>query len=321
MLQDRIAAGRTRKGMSRAELAANLSVDEATIAAWETGAASPDPGQICRLAEVFGVTTDELLKEPDGEEKSQNARKLTARDAEEFLRVRAVTGWKIAFGVLLCILSPAPLILLAVFADAGVGGISEPVAAAVGLAAMFLLVGTAVVLFISARIGGKPYEDWERNPSGFVFGTVELIEDWAAGAARAYATGLPIGVFLCVIAPLPLVVTAAIRLSDLIVGSMVPVLLALVALGVFIIIRVTMKKNGYDILLQRGEFTPRNRERTRKMEAISSLYWGIVTLAYFGLSFWTGRWDRTWIIWPVAGVLYSVVLSALKLSGKDLGND
>lgn len=33
--------------------------------------------------------------------------------------------------------------------------------------------------------------------------------------------------------------------------------------------------------------------------------------AYLLISFVTFRWESTWIIWPVAGVLYSVVGMAL----------
>lgn len=33
-------------------------------------------------------------------------------------------------------------------------------------------------------------------------------------------------------------------------------------------------------------------------------YWSIVTAAYLAISFLTGRWGETWVIWPVAGAIY-----------------
>ena len=38
------------------------------------------------------------------------------------------------------------------------------------------------------------------------------------------------------------------------------------------------------------------------------VYWSVVTAAYLALSFLTMRWDRTWIIWPVAGVVFALLM-------------
>ena len=45
----------------------------------------------------------------------------------------------------------------------------------------------------------------------------------------------------------------------------------------------------------------------KKSDAFSGAYWCIATAIYLGWSFWTMRWDFTWIIWPVAGVLFAAV--------------
>ena len=41
---------------------------------------------------------------------------------------------------------------------------------------------------------------------------------------------------------------------------------------------------------------------------IAGIYWTIVTAGYLAWSFWTGAWERTWIVWPVAGVLFGAVI-------------
>ena len=46
----------------------------------------------------------------------------------------------------------------------------------------------------------------------------------------------------------------------------------------------------------------------KKNDKLTSLYWMIVTAAYLGYSFLTNQWDRSWIIWPVAGVVYGIVI-------------
>ena len=35
---------------------------------------------------------------------------------------------------------------------------------------------------------------------------------------------------------------------------------------------------------------------------VAGIYWTLVTAGYLAWSFWSGEWNRTWIIWPVAGV-------------------
>lgn len=39
-------------------------------------------------------------------------------------------------------------------------------------------------------------------------------------------------------------------------------------------------------------------------EPIATAYWLIATAIYLGWSFWTNAWGITWIVWPVAGVMF-----------------
>lgn len=41
---------------------------------------------------------------------------------------------------------------------------------------------------------------------------------------------------------------------------------------------------------------------------VAGIYWTLVTAGYLAWSFWSGEWNRTWIIWPVAGVLFGAVI-------------
>lgn len=53
---------RAIKGISQEELASLMNVTRQAVSKWETGQALPDSEKIIRLSEVFGVTTDYLLK-------------------------------------------------------------------------------------------------------------------------------------------------------------------------------------------------------------------------------------------------------------------
>lgn len=69
-----IAALRREKGMTQKELAALLHVSDKTVSRWEVGDGSPDLALIPVLAEIFGVTCDELLR---GERRPEGAAEET----------------------------------------------------------------------------------------------------------------------------------------------------------------------------------------------------------------------------------------------------
>ncbi|HIS73165.1 MAG TPA: helix-turn-helix transcriptional regulator [Candidatus Scatomorpha pullicola] len=57
-----IAALRRAKGLTQRELAELLNVSDKAVSRWERGDAAPDLSVIPALAELFGVTADELLR-------------------------------------------------------------------------------------------------------------------------------------------------------------------------------------------------------------------------------------------------------------------
>ena len=80
--------------------------------------------------------------------------------------------------------------------------------------------------------------------------------------------------------------------------------MTLAAIGVFILLKTTIPWEAYRMLLEEGDYT---RIRKRNNSQYGGIYWSIVTAAYLAVSFLTNRWDISWIIWPVAALLYGVV--------------
>ena len=60
-LSNRIYELRTQKGLSQKELGAILGVSNKAISKWETGTAIPKTETLIKLAEVFGISTEELI--------------------------------------------------------------------------------------------------------------------------------------------------------------------------------------------------------------------------------------------------------------------
>ena len=61
MLSDRIKEQRENKELSQKQLAQYLSVTQQTVASWESNRTRPDNETNYRLAQYFGVSTEELL--------------------------------------------------------------------------------------------------------------------------------------------------------------------------------------------------------------------------------------------------------------------
>lgn len=57
-----LAACRKEKGYTQQEVADRLGVSNKTVSSWETGASSPDLSMLPRLAELYGVTCDEIVR-------------------------------------------------------------------------------------------------------------------------------------------------------------------------------------------------------------------------------------------------------------------
>ena len=67
MFRDNLIQLRRMGGLSQEALAEKLEVSRQTLSKWETGESVPDIEKCRRLADIFGVTLDNLVNfEPDG---------------------------------------------------------------------------------------------------------------------------------------------------------------------------------------------------------------------------------------------------------------
>ena len=128
ILADKIIENRKKNGWSQEELANRLGVSRQSVSKWESAQAVPDLKKILQLAEVFGVTTDYLIKD-EIEEKpelelapvdkglEETVRSVSMEEASSFLEYNESSSRLISTGVMVCILSPVVLILLAGLAE------------------------------------------------------------------------------------------------------------------------------------------------------------------------------------------------------------
>ncbi len=63
VLADKIMRLRKRQGWSQEELASRLNVSRQSVSKWESAMSVPELDKILMLSQLFGVTTDYLLKD------------------------------------------------------------------------------------------------------------------------------------------------------------------------------------------------------------------------------------------------------------------
>ena len=316
ILGEKIAQLRRKNGWSQEELADKMGVSRQAVSKWESNQTTPDLERILRLSSLFGVTIDYLLKDDaapeipraEAEEETQ-IRLISLADAADYLTLRERASVQIALGTFLCFLSIIPLLLLGAAAEQFQQ--SEALAALIGLVSLFLLAAIAVVIFMRCGFHSAPYHFIELGAFRAEGGVNDMVRARKMQFRSAYLRGNLIGVCLCILSPLALF-SGILSENDFTQVLLLCVTLLLAGIGVVSFILVGVRWASMERLLREGDFAPRTKSGTRMRrerfdEQLSYAYWLLATTIYLAWSFLTNDWGRTWIVWPVAGVLFGAI--------------
>lgn len=344
-LSEKIMDLRKKSGWSQEELAEKLGISRQSVSKWETGESMPDLDKIIRMSELWNVSTDYLLKESEpsesepsrenepsweevageaSEEKAYESayqkredasrvRTVSREEAEDFLALTRFSAPRIAVGVMLCILSPICVLILGVLTEKqpflkGAFLVPENAAAGIGVTVLLIFVAIAVALFITTSMRLSTYEYIEKELLQLPQDVSDEIYDRKMDFSHTFRYSITIGVILCIVGVIPLMLSIAFTEDEVVMVLGVCILLVFVAVGVFFIVYAGIMEGAFDKLLQVGDYTPGKK----KLEHISSVYWSVVVAVYLLISF-TGivDWGRSWIIFPVAGVLFGAISAIL----------
>lgn len=329
ILADKIINLRKKSGWSQEELAEKIGVSRQSISKWEGAQSIPDMNKILKIAEIFNVSTDYLLKdeieeaELNNEDKSnsmandlENTIPVSLEMANDYLEYKQKFSSPLAFGVFLCIISPIILILLTSLKEYDnslfLNTLNIDQSAALGVIILLLIVAIAVGIFILVDYKGKEFSFIEKDAIETEYGVDGIVREKRKNYESRHLVHMILGVFLCIISGIPLLAVNIFiedEAQEYLYAVAIDILLLLVAVGVFLIVKTSIIMDGFKALLEEGNFTRNAKLRDKK---ISGIYWGTVTTLYLLVSFLTGAWSFTWIIWPVAGVFYGVVAELYK---------
>ena len=94
-LAEKVLSLRTARGMSQDDLAEKLEVSRQSVSKWETAQSTPDLDKIIKLADLFGVSVDELVRDeesPQPPESSQPQVVYVERERKPELTAVQKTG-------------------------------------------------------------------------------------------------------------------------------------------------------------------------------------------------------------------------------------
>lgn len=326
ILSEKIMMLRKQKGWSQEELAEKLGISRQSVSKWESAASIPDLSKILKMSEIFNVSTDYLLKDELEALPSETAVSEKSAASEDADPVRSVSlseanasmdaarkhAFPIALAIFLLICSPICLILLAGLSEYGNTNLSENMAGGLGTAILLVFVAVGVVILILSCMKLSEYDYLEKEALFLEYGVSGIVEMKKKSFNPVYHKCIATGVALFILGVVPLMLSVALNAGDLIYVYCTGVLLFLVACGTFLCCWAGMIHASYQKLLQLEDYSPENKAVNRRIGFLHGVYWCIATAIFLGISFLQNDWSRSWIIWPVAGVLYAAFYSLLK---------
>lgn len=318
ILADKIIRLRKKNGWSQEELADRMHVSRQAVSKWEAAQTTPDLEKVLQLSKLFGVTTDYLLKDDlDTEEFTDDSadricKLVSMEDANQYIAHRKWASGRIALATVLCILSPICLFLLGGASEMPEVRMSDSFLVFCGLAVLFVMVAIAVAVFIYVGFKHSPYEFLEKENFELAYGVSGMVRERQKTFRNTYIKGNIIATCLCILSPIVLLL-GAFTANSLLTVVFLCAMLLIVGLAVGIFVAVGVQWASMERLLREGEFAPKEKAESKLSSVIANVYWPLATAIYLVWSFLSGNWHITWILWPVAGILYGALMGVVKL--------
>ena len=255
-------------------------------------------GNLDELAETLGIK-QVLQNKPD-------ITHVTYEEAENYIKYSKDIAPKTAFGTFLCIISPTILLLLLGLKESDILQIKEDRLIAAGLAVLIALVAAGVSYFIRYSSKLDKYEYLQKSVFELDYSTEQMVRSAMAQDEHFYKSAVNTSVILYILSSLPLILTPLI--FDINGASIisVAVTLTIVAFATYNLIGKSSINSACGVLLQQGDYSVKTKSN-KTLQTISKVYWLVIVAVYLAYSFITQKWGISWIVWPIAGILYAII--------------
>lgn len=267
-------------------------------------------GNLSELAEALGLEKEiEQQKNPvNGNE--QSVRLIGADEAKAFVKAKTEAAFNLSLGIAFCIFCPIP----AIIAD----GLLPSSLEACGVLFLFAFIAAGVILIVSGASKMKPWKfvgkkGVEPSMDATKFACAE--KDVFIKNRKMYMT---IGILLCAFCWIPaMIIEEIVRFPrfDWLSGVFIFVC---IGLGVMLIVYSNQIMDGYGLLLKtigtdtiKANYEPKKEAEPHYVsfaaECFMSVFWPTIVCAYLIISFVSGAWAFTWIIWPIAAIVHAIL--------------
>lgn len=325
ILADKIILERKKNGWSQEELADKLNVTRQAVSKWEGAQTTPDLQRILEMSRLFGVTADYLLKDEidapeeyvDEKENNPAVRRVSMDEASDFLALNRKTAPRIALAVSLCIISPICMFFLAICAELHMIPLSEDAAGGIGMIILLAIVAAACSVFIDCGIKTKPWKFLEKEIIETEYGVTGMVNERKKQYEPTYIRSNIIGTVLCLMGVAVLFCSVILgdngdNSDDFVAVLFFCLMLLIVSIGVNFFVIAGITQTSFEKLLQKEDYSIKEKTKSPIAASVSAIYWLIVTAVFLAFGFTNNDWKTCGYIFPVAGVLFPVVLIITK---------
>ncbi|MBQ1801374.1 MAG: hypothetical protein II013_00025 [Lachnobacterium sp.] len=228
-------------------------------------------------------------------------RKVSMDEIDKYLSTEVKNAHRIGIGVFLCITSVIYPIIFDVLFKKYEG---------IGAALMFVSVAIAIALFIISGAAEKEFNYIKTQICEIDLFTVENVKKKKRVYEKTRTLCLSVGVMLCILSVVPSIV------FDGKVNIAPASLFVLVGIGVYLLVSSSIIYESYNKVLEiNRRNNPSNfynhetgkQYTSKEAKFIMEVYNQTVVCIYLCISFLTGDWHITWIIFPIAGVVKRIL--------------
>ncbi len=272
-------------------------------------------GNLSELAEELGISNQ--YQQASSED---NFVYVTAAEGETFIEKTKKAANMIGGGVAAIMLGVISVIFFSSYAEgifSQVLGGDEPnkVYLAVGLGLLFILIAFAVYLFVMTGIANEKYKIFDKKVVKLDPHNKLLIQKAKENHRPVLMRKISIGVGQILLAVAALTVAGVLfEDNEAVLVCFVCLLLLIIGISVWLFVSGGAIQSAYDKLLNEGDYTLERRKSQSVMQRWAPPYWTLMVVGYLAWSFITGAWHKTWIIWPIAGVLFGLISAIVQAS-------
>ncbi|HEY1105695.1 MAG TPA: permease prefix domain 1-containing protein [Agromyces sp.] len=241
---------------------------------------------------------------------------VTLDEAERYADARRTGDPRMAIAVALFVMSPAPLIALATLSNGATFGLGQQAAVLTGLVCLLVIVAVGVMMLVRREQQLAPFA---RLAAGRFTRSV-AVDRWAdalaaeAAPRRAVALQVAVGLWILAVGPvLAVSLLAPPAVANVWIGVAVAGMLLIIATGLFVFLRANWAASTAETLTRGGSTATRGADDERSIVGVvAAFYWPVVVAVFLGWSFIGNAWYISWVIWPIAAVLFGALASGLR---------